>query len=509
MKFNLTCKILLLGGLLYVTSTLSNCTESNFSGGSSQVKRGSRDGKVGKPSGGGTIDLPPGSLISDQRNVGATSIHRIWTVSRDGKATQFSVDGDNVTMKQWSGLVGANSLGARTYVTEAGFVAARYPKLFFIDPEKTPEGPLPATNIKDIGATDRICVASYVKNNKRYLFAAFGAGRYWDIPMADEKPYRPLWDDPSVVKGSIPGVAAWGYSCFIDQTKNIFYSQMGTLGAINLNTLTPHATGAPNHSFESDDPVVKSLTKSTRQVASYAMAGDPDGNVYNGEAVYTMAYDSSSDSIWVSKRSVENNIGIFPRDCLTKQKTCSGYLNFTSAGVGTFLGPISALRDGRIVATTRDPLGGVYILSLKDKNDRTKGFRAKFIGVAGGDPYMYTDFTGATLYLREAQQAFEMAKLPGYKPGKPNQSTLFTWKSKSGAGKPWKDLRLEARCYDDPAKKPGYEEVKTVGESDKHTSIVAQSCNGKTAKFVELQLTQLNNSSSLTDIEFIQVAIKQ
>ena len=506
---NMTTRACVLGAVVSIFTGLLSCTESNFSGGSNMIRRGKGDGKVGKHDGGGTVDLPAGSIVSDQRKVEATDIHRIWTVSRDGRATQFSVDGDKITTKTWTGLVGDGNLGARTYVTEGGFVAARYPKLFFIDPEKTPEGALPQSQIKNIGATNRICVASYVKNNKRYLFAAFGAGQFWDIPMADEKPYRPLWDDPSVVKSSIAGVPAWGYSCFIDQTRNIFYSQLGTFGAINLNTLAAHTTGAPNHSFESSDPLIKTLTKGSREVVSYAMSGDPDGNIYNGDGVYTMAYDSSSDSVWVSKRNVLQNIGIFPRDCLTKQKSCVGYLNFVSAGLGSYLGPMSALRDGRVVATTRDPLGSVYILSLKDKNDRTKGFTSKYIGSAGGDPYMYTDFTGATLYIREAQQSFEMSKLPGYKSGKPNQSTLFTWKSKSGAAKLWKDIKLEARCFDDVGKKPAYEEVKSVGESDKYTSIVVQSCKAKAAKFVEVQLTQLNNSATLTDIEFIQVAIKQ
>ena len=497
--------------LLPMVLIFPNCTKTNFGSDGSVARKSNSKSKVGNPEDGGNLGLPPGSLLSDQRKVEATDVHRIWTVTSGGIATQFSVEGDKVTTKIWTGLTGSG--GARTYVTEAGFVVARYPYLYFIDPENTPQGPLPADSKKDIGAGNRICVASYLKNNKRYLFAAFESGKYWDIPMADEKPYKPLWNDPSVIKGSIPKTSQWGYSCFIDQKRNIFYSQnFSTPAAINLNTLIAHTTGAPNHSFDSDDSVVKPLVESTRSTvksASYAMAGDPDGNVYNATDVYTMAYDSSSDSVWVSKSNVVNNIGIFPRDCLTKQKTCSGYLNFVNARVGAYLGPMSALRDGRIVATTRDPLGSVYILSLKDKSDRTKGFDQKLIGVAGGDPYMYTDFTGASLYLRESVQAFEISKLPEYKSGMPNKNTLFNWKSKSGAGKPWKDIKLEARCYSDPAQKPGFEEVKTVGVSDKFTPFVVQSCQDKVTKFVEVQLTQLQSSLSLIDVEFIQVAIKQ
>jgi hypothetical protein len=122
---------------------------------------------------------------------------------------------------------------------------------------------------------------------------------------------------------------------------------------------------------------------------------------------------------------------------------------------------------------------------------------------------MYNDFTGATLYVREAAQEFDMSKQAGYKAGKPNISTVFTWKSKSGANKPWKDIKLEIRCYQDQKNKPGYEEVKSVADSDKYVDVAVASCANKVAKFVEVQVTQINSSTTLTDIEFLQVAIKQ
>jgi hypothetical protein len=70
-------------------------------------------------------------------------------------------------------------------------VAARWPYIYFIDPEKTPEGALAAGDRIDIQEGDaddananggwfpRICLASYQKaDNKRYLIAAWGNGRY-------------------------------------------------------------------------------------------------------------------------------------------------------------------------------------------------------------------------------------------------------------------------------------------------------------------------------------------
>ena len=67
--------------------------------------------------------------------------------------------------------------------------------------------------------------------------------------------------------------------------------------------------------------------------------------------------------------------------------------------IGAGVGPLSALGDGHMVGMVRNP-GDVYLFKLKNDKDATKGIEAvKIVENVGGDPYMYTDFTGATLYL--------------------------------------------------------------------------------------------------------------
>ncbi len=501
-------------GMLTISSLIFACTESSFTGGNALTKKPAS--KIKSPTTGTTVDLPKGSLLSDQRKVEASNIHRIWTVETNGTAKQITLEGDTIKeIKKWKGILGDG--GTRTYVTEGGFVAARYPNIYFIDPEKTPQDTVPETRKVDtqgLQGVQRICLASYVKNNKRYVFAAYGDGTYWDIPLSDEKPYQPLWDN--VAKGTIKS-NQWGYSCYIDQVNNIFYSQWiiaGNITAINLNTLTQHNSGAKNHNFVSTSfPLLTQSSKSVLERLSagisYSITGDSEGNAFNGTDIYTMSVDSSTDSVYISSRAGPNlgGVRILPRECLVSKANCTGMSDYQRAP--TNIGPMSALKDGRIVGLTRTT-GQIYILSLKDKNNRAAGFNAALLKEsAGGDPYMYNDFTGATLYVREAAQEFDMSKQAGYKAGKPNISTVFTWKSKSGANKPWKDIKLEIRCYQDQNNKPGYEEVKTVGDSDKYTDISVSSCANKPAKFVEAQVTQLNSSTTLTDIEFLQVAIKQ
>jgi hypothetical protein len=315
-------------GVLAISSLLSGCTESSFTGGNAMMKK-KLPGKIKTPTTGTTVDLPKGSLLSDQRKVEASNIHKIWTVETGGKAKQITLEGDTVKeTKTWSGILGEG--GTRTYVTEGGFVAARYPSIYFIDPETTPQNTVPESRKVDtqgLISPQRICLASYVKNNKRYIFAAYGDGKYWDIPLSDEKPYRPLWDNAS--KGSING-SKWGYSCYIDQINNIFYSQWimaGNVTAINLNTLTQHNSGAKNHNFVSTSFPL--LTQSSKSVferlsagISYSMTGDSEGNAFNGTDIYTMSVDSTTDSVYVSKKQGEVCSEASQESCDTCKSGC-------------------------------------------------------------------------------------------------------------------------------------------------------------------------------------------
>jgi hypothetical protein len=302
-------------------------------------------------------------------------------------------------------------------------------------------------------------------------------------------------------------VGTWGYSCFIDQQQKIFYSQMSHMGAIDLNTYQAAniATTAPNANFRSTTPGVSSYSMGSVKT-SYAMSGDSYGNVYNGSG-YTSAYDKASDSIWFSHGA---NIIVIDRKCLTTQNPCN---NFTSYSPGVTIGPMSPLKDGRIVGLVRGT-GGIYLMKLRDKTNLKSGLDAVNIGSAGGDPYMYTDFTGATLYINESEQTFKPVEMAQFSASKPIKTTVFKWKPTSSyaAGNlsvEWKNIKLEARCYSDSGSKPAYVEIVKVHPSDKGTELNVPSCSEGKYEHVDVKLTQLNNDSSLVGIDTISVGFKQ
>ncbi len=499
-----------------------------------------------------------------------------------GVANWLQVEGDKIIQhKKWSGLDGNGDYGIRTYVTEGGFLAARFPFVYFIDPESTPEGLLPETNIKNFDPTrkynseSRICLGSYIKDDKRFMITAFGAGKYYEIPMADTKPYRPLWDDLSLIplreinnargnekywKAQNPPQEGlgWGYSCHMNQKKKIFYSQWYVSspkklqdpndssssygGAVDLTSYRTVDTDKeiPNAKFIQNNPVLKSfaLSVSSSRNASYAVAGDPDGNIYNadydailppeagsavgeGNSTYTMAYEKISDTIWISRNT--DKIMVVKRKCLTTEPNCTSSDYFTAkvlpvesdpASCAT-IGPLSALKDGRVVGLSRCGASWVRLFSLKDPTDISKGVDALPLVKIPGDPYMYVDFTGATLYTRESEQTFKITDLSGYAKRAPKDSrpdkileAHFEWKNATATPPEWAGMRLEARCYADSSNKGAYEEIKTVANAGVKTLLNLPTCKNQFIEAIDIKITQVKGES-LGDVESLKIHVKQ
>lgn len=485
------------------------CNESNFSGGAAKSATRGGIGKCKNP----PCDVPPGprppvSLdmeFSGDKRIEPIQNTKIWTATTNGIIKRITINGNAVAeQKMWIGG-GAGTGGMRSYVTEGGFLGARFPHLYFVDPET----PL-VVRSKNIGAQSRICVASYMKNGQRYMIAAWGSGSFQEYALDDKPPYAPKWDQAPTRQGQIQMVGTWGYSCFIDQQQKIFYSQFSHMGAIDLNSYQAAniATTAPNANFRSTTPGVSSYSMGSVKT-SYAMSGDSYGNIYNGDG-YTSAYDKASDSVWFSHRSA-GKIVVIDRKCLTTQTPCSNFHTYTS-GVPT-IGPMSPLRDGRIVGLVRGS-GDIYLMNLRDKTNLKSGLEVVKVGSAGGDPYMYTDFTGATLYINESEQTFKPVEMAQFSASKPIKTAVFKWKATSSyaAGSlsvEWRNIKLEARCYTNGANKPEYAEIVKVHPSDKGTELNVKSCAEGKYEHVDVKLTQLNNDSSLAGIETISVGFKQ
>jgi hypothetical protein len=511
-----------------------------------------------------------------------------------GMAQRLTLDGEKVVeTKTWLGIEGASDAGSRTYVTQGGFVVARFPYIYFIDPDSTPEGLIPPENTLDLNFQNRICLASYIKNDKRYLLAAYGAGKFREFEISSSKPYKPIWS-PLPPEQQISGVNFWGYSCHIDQKKKIFYAQWINLGpqkhpdgnvyggAIDLNTMTkveldpalnPNISKLiPNATFTTNvsalDPYAKGISG---WMGSYAVAGDPDGNIYNADyylevlgplnppnpetrsiippskglqaivgktasensrelnGTYTMAYDASTDTVWFN-RGGNMKMGLIKRKCLTTESNCttSDYILNLQPPPGSAIGPMSPLKDGRIAVlsvagapnseTGTYPSNGkasVWVMKVKDPANLAAGVDSVKVADIDGHPYMYVDFTGATLYTFESEQTFKITDIPGYSPMSTKdpaprklKEASFSWLNKSGTEAQWKDLRLEARCYLDPTSKPTYEEVKSVADVGSQTPITAATCKNIKANYIDIRITQIKGET-LGDIKTIQVGIVQ
>ena len=480
-----------------------SCTDANFAGGSAKAIPVKKPPTCKKP----PCDTPPkleDVNFSGDKKIEPIQNTKIWTATTNGFIKRFTIDGDKVTdTRMWLG--GAQGTGGmRTYVTEGGFLGARFPNLYFIDPD------VPGViKSKDIGSNSRTCVASYMKDGQRYMIAAWGLGNYVEYPMDDKPPYAPKWDGAPSNKGQIKMVGNWGYSCFIDQTQKIFYSQYSHMAGIDLKTSYTAANindTAPNAAFRSLTAGVSEYSKGATKT-SYAMSGDSYGNVYNGVG-YTSAYEKASDSIWFSNAGT---IVVIDRKCLTTQKTpCT---NFTSYTPGVAIGPMSALKDGRVVGAVRGS-GDIYLMNLKDKSNLKSGLDVVKIGNAGGDPYMYTDFTGATLYINESEQSFKPVDMLKFVPSKPIKTAVFKWVPTPAvlAGNTsleWKNIKLEARCYSNAQSKPAYEEVSTIQPSNLGTALNVSTCKEGKYQYVDVKLTQLNNASTLVGIDTISVGFTQ
>jgi len=500
------------------------CNESNFSGGA--ARSGPRGGV-------GTCKKPPCNVVppgprpplsldmefSGDKKIEPIQNTKIWTATRGvsglpGIVKRLTIDGDRITeQKTWRGDTG--NLGMRTYVTEGGFIGARSPNLYFFDPEN-PQ----VAKSKNLGlaADTRVCVASYMKNGQRFMIAAWGNGNFQEYAMDDTPPYAPRWDQPPTRTGQIQMTGIWGYSCFIDQQQKIFYSQQSAMGAVDLNTYQTAniSVTAPNANFRSGTPGVSAYSMGSVKT-SYAMSGDSYGNVYNG-AGYTSAYDKASDSVWFSNHST-SQIVVIDRKCLTTQNSCT---NFHSYSPGVTIGPMSALKDGRIVGLVRGQPnvltgtggGDIYLMKLQDKSNLKGGLSVVRVGNAGGDPYMYTDFTGATLYITESEQDFKLVDMEGYSASKPIKTAVFKWKptlsyAAGSLSVEWRNIKLEARCYSNAASKPSFVEIAKVHPSDKGTELNVPSCSEGKYEHVDVKLTQLNNDSSLVGIDTISVGFKQ
>lgn len=435
----------------------------------------------------------------------------IWAVTSAGAVTWFQLEGDKIIKtKKWFGLSPQFS-GSRTYVTEKGLVVARTGGyLYWIDPENTPQGAIKQAlpnfyRLPNVADQDRVCIVSYRKDKKRFVGMGWGSGNFIEFPMDDTAPYTPQWGKVSG-QTVIPNVTL-GYSCYIDQERLIYYSQFGggVVGAVDVRAMKPvDPKIAPNSKFMSNN--IPNVSRGVAAGGSYAMNGDLSGHVFNGAGFYTLAHDRGTRTVWGSAGGVLN---VFPDKCLTKEPNCTGHAAFPMAQANFGVGPLSSVGDGRMIGMVRSNPGQVILLKLKNKKDITQGIDATKIADLDGDPYMYTDYTGATLYMTRSTTNFSLTDGDSFDASRPVRRLGFTWLVREGADLEWKDLKFEIRCYKSGSAPGDFDTVHKINQSRKQTMILAPSCIGKKFDEVDIRLNQLAENNTLMQIIKMQLTAYQ
>ena len=556
-------------GLMMVLSLSTACNKSSMSGSNSKISKKPSDGgsddrqsnsETKKSSGTnrdearypdldlGTVSKTLGTddnsapirILKDStkaavlvRELEPQSDQFAWTVTQTGTVTFHKIaEKKVVSAKKWSGATSTNGGGARTYVIEGGglVVARTGGEMFFVDPAM-PEG----TNLrtlgdpyfiamgsaknlvdagKPIGVGERVCLVSYKRDGKRYLGFGWGAGHFAEVPQKDTSPYAPIWQEVQY-KGSA-GPGQWGYSCFIDQNKLVYYGRFvgaSAIQAFDIKTSTPATPSvvAANGLFSSSTLPALSLGPKNATNGSYAISGDPRGNVFNGDNVYTMSFEPKNKVVWATSGNARE-ITVAPADCLSTKVICVGHATFPLIAN---IGPISALGDGTLVGVTRYAPNlnfFLYLLELSDPTDPSKGMKPPLqLAQLDGDPYMYTDFTGATLYLTKSEIKIRLSD-GGYDPSRALRAIGFTWLTKDLSPLPWLDIQLEMRCYLSSATPPDYDPVSVaIKPATDQTVITTNTCTEGTKNIdtIDVRLTQLNAATTLMNVRKIQVTAYQ
>jgi hypothetical protein len=180
--------------------------------------------------------------------------------------------------------------------------------------------------------------------------------------------------------------------------------------------------------------------------------------------------------------------------------------------IGAQVGPLSALGDGSMVGMVRG-VGDVYLIKLKVPGNAAGGIEAVKIAEKvgnGGDPYMYTDFTGATLYLTNTLNEFDFTKLGTFDGKAPVRQLGFTWTKVDGSADEFKDIKVDVRCYNDDANKGEFQSVTITAKPRAVQFLNVASCVDKIVSKAELRMTQEGAAStSLMGVKVVQLTAFQ
>ncbi len=458
--------------------------------------------------------------------------HDIWFVSQDGNVERYSAQNQDsaagLAGETWSKtgqwkLSGPPS-GHRTYVSEAGLIVGKTgTAAMYRIGDDTPQGATvdPVWSGSEVSADDpqkslfasRFCVTSFKVGDRAFVGGGYvktgNRMAFVRIPI-DKTKQNSL--DVGAAQEQIVGNGTWGYSCFTDQSRNIYWGmRWEDVYGLNLVTgaLLKGATDAPNSNFVGAELDKFSLSSASRR--SYALSGDAFGNLLNGKDMYTYAYEPLSHTVFGTTYG-DTKLTITRAECFSSKKDCAAgkdHWVFDLSAMGAAAGPLSSLNDGRIVGVS---VGQVFLFSLKDPSNPEAGAVAKKIADATGNGYMYTDFTGGTLYAATIEKSVDFAAQKGWVPGKGVVRLNMQWIADSGQPEAWRGLKLEARCYTKAsvgAAKPAYASVSNVAAAGTDFEITVGGCKNALVDSMDFRISPNNSSGGFSKTSAIALNVGQ
>ncbi|MEN9835378.1 MAG: hypothetical protein RL011_1571 [Pseudomonadota bacterium] len=473
-------------------TVLTACNKTKFLSqtgaqkGNSTGNGGGVNGAGGGGGGNGTdggFGAPPSFSLAEPLSTSQNE-NAAWIVNSAGTGYKISLDAQaNYPMVTFSGL---GPSGHRTFATKYGLfvgtTAGANPasgKIYYV-PRNVAEGGQAAVAVDLNSLTgdnairktvtespetyaSRICVIAYTLNSVDYIGAAYTAEngykrKFYRAPIDTSKPG--LVDTSKQQILAVNEAGDWGYSCAYDPKRNYFYSKnvstRGGLVGVDLASQGAAMTVVtpPNGSHSMTGPAAGfNYRKAGEAGGSYAVAITTNGDVINDSSsrVYTMAHEPLSGNVFATIYS-SGVLHVMNERCFKDIASCSDASStlavpVNASGVPEGIGPLSSLNDGRVLGLHKgDVKSSLYMFSMKDPKDRSKGINVTKIKEVDGNSYMYTDFTGSMSAAREESRSLDLTKATGFQAGKPVKFPRLKWKELPGTPTAWKGLTLAVAC---------------------------------------------------------------
>jgi len=470
----------------------------------------------------------------------------VWGVTADThKVYKVSLDPtNNYPQKVWNyaPLAGTTG-GSRTFVSEAGLIFARLPASLYVVNENTPN----TASINPIwtgakpNSNARACATSYQVNGNSFVAVAWTSNdgttgntrMFTQFPIiSTNNPKIPRAIDASQIiekkLGTDPTTYGWAYGCFTDQGNKRFWAtsnggggsqvygvDLNSLSDISINT-APNA-GKPIQGGANFANLFGDIAKGS---GSYALSGDGYGNVLggsnSGSTIYTWAHETAYNFTMASSYD-QASLYAFPSQCGSGTMDCSNSIftfsttAYSPGGTATGnIGPLSSLNDGRLIGIARSRAGSggstFYLLEPVLKTDISQGLKATNIGKMDGDGYMYTDFTGATLYPKPIDLTVDLTQMKNFDPKGSLQSVNFSWIAESGLQENWVGLNVQARCFNSSTQATSaLASIDKVNPSSQVTAINVPSCQQPGFDHVEIVVSS-NGASTFSRASSVNIS---